>query len=292
LALEARFAPAVAALEVGQHLIVVYHLHRVQSWQDRSMRELFTRRVACRPNPIGLTLTRVVAISGSTITVVGLDAVNGSPILDIKPYKAIWDEPPVEPSRRAPVIALTGGPGGGKSTLIEDLSQDTRWAGRFVALPEAVQYARLLNISPQEKLLQRALVHLQIGLEDGLKRAFGAADSRFIVCHRGSLDPLAFWLERGWPEEEFFAFTLTTLDDHYRRYVAVIHLVTSADGVPQAYTRWPHAHRPEEAQEAIRLDRWLQRAWGGHPHYFRIDNAARDWPSKSHYAREILARFL
>jgi tRNA (Thr-GGU) A37 N-methylase len=98
LVLEPRFAPAVAALEVGQHLIVMYSLHRAEAWQEARMPELFTRRIACRPNPIGVTLARVVALSGSTITVVGLDAMDGSPILDIKPYKTIWDEPPVDPT--------------------------------------------------------------------------------------------------------------------------------------------------------------------------------------------------
>ena len=53
LVLEPEFAPAVAALEIGQHLIVVYHLHRVSKWDDRHMTELFTRRIASRPNPIG-----------------------------------------------------------------------------------------------------------------------------------------------------------------------------------------------------------------------------------------------
>ena len=66
------------------------------------MPELFTRRIANRPNSIGVTLTRIVALQGSTITVVGLDAINGSPILDIKSYQPIWDEPPVEPSARKP----------------------------------------------------------------------------------------------------------------------------------------------------------------------------------------------
>ena len=189
-------------------------------------------------------------------------------------------------------LVLTGGPGGGKSTLIEDLRQDPTWANRFVALPEAVQYTRFVNISPNEKLFQRAIVHLQMGLEDGLDHALGSADSRFIICHRGSLDPLAFWQQRGWPAKEFFEFTGTTLEDHYRRYAAVIHLVTSADGVPWAYTRWPQAHRPEEAEDAICLDQWLQRAWGGHPRYFCIDNEGRDWPAKSKEAREILTRLL
>jgi hypothetical protein len=195
-------------------------------------------------------------------------------------------------SNKRPVIVLTGGPGGGKSTLIEDLRQDPTWAGRFVALPEAVQYAQFVNISPNEKLFQRAIVHLQMGLEDGLDHALGSADSRFIICHRGSLDPLAFWQQRGWPEDEFFEFTGTTLEDHYRRYVAVIHLVTSADGVPWAYTRWPQAHRPEEAEDAICLDQWLQRAWGGHPKYFRIDNRGKNWDTKSQEAREILTHLL
>jgi len=100
LVLEPRFAPAVAALKVGQHLLVVYHLHRAEGWLDEWMEELLTRRIACRPNPIGVTLTRIVALGGSTITVVGLDAINGSPILDIKPYKPILDAPPVHPSER------------------------------------------------------------------------------------------------------------------------------------------------------------------------------------------------
>jgi hypothetical protein len=195
--------------------------------------------------------------------------------------------------KKRPVIVLTGGPGGGKSTLIEDLSHDPAWAGRFVALPEAVHYARFVNVSPQEKLFQRMIVNLQMALEDGLDRALGPGDPRPIICHRGSLDPLAFWLQRGWSEWEFFEFTGTQREDHYRRYAAVIHLVTAADGVPWQYTRWPQAHRPEEPDEAIRLDRWLQQAWSRHSNYFRLNNQGRDWKTKSKEARDILSsRFL
>jgi hypothetical protein len=193
---------------------------------------------------------------------------------------------------RRPVIVLTGGPGGGKSTLIEDLRRDPAWAGRFVALPEAVHYARFVNVSPQEKLFQRVMVRLQMALEDGLDRGLGSADRRPVVCHRGSLDPLAFWQQRGWPESEFFRFTGTRLQDHYRRYTAVIHLVTAADGVPWEYTRWPAAHRPESAAEALDLDRWLQQAWDGHPRYYRLGNEGRDWRAKSEAARHILSRLL
>jgi tRNA (Thr-GGU) A37 N-methylase len=51
LVLEDRFEPAVAALEVGQHLLVVYHLHRAPAWDARDTEELFTRRSALPAKP-------------------------------------------------------------------------------------------------------------------------------------------------------------------------------------------------------------------------------------------------
>ena len=98
LVLEPSLTPAVAALAVGEHLLVVYHLHRAEPWAVRHAGELLTRRMASRPNPVGVTLVRVVATEGSTVTAMGLDAIHGSPILDIKPYRPVFDAPPVEPS--------------------------------------------------------------------------------------------------------------------------------------------------------------------------------------------------
>ncbi|MBI5653946.1 MAG: AAA family ATPase [Chloroflexi bacterium] len=186
------------------------------------------------------------------------------------------------------VIVLTGGPGGGKTTLLEELARDSAWANRFVALPEVIFATHFLNITPREKLFQRVMVNLENGMEDAVARALGASDPRAILCHRGTLDPLAYWLDRGWAEEEFFAFTETRREEHYRRYTAVIHLVTAADGAPQAYKRFPEAHRPEKPEDAIRLDRLLEQVWRGHPRYFRIDNVGKDWAAKSKEARKIL----
>ncbi len=186
-------------------------------------------------------------------------------------------------------IVLTGGPCGGKSALIGELRADPAWAGRFLAWPETVSFVRIAGISPGEKLFERLVVNLAMALEGGLDRTLEPNDRRVILCHRGSFDPLAFWRQRGWPERAFFAFTGTTRESHYRRYAAVIHLVTTADGAPLEYTRWPHAHRPEEAEEAIRLDMWLREAWSGHPRYWCIGNTGRDWATKSREAREILS---
>jgi len=187
-----------------------------------------------------------------------------------------------------PVIAVTGGPCGGKTALIDELSRNPAWAGRFAALPEAIFTLRNVNISPREKLFQRVMVQMQMAMEDGLGCALENEGPRFILCHRGSLDPLAYWLDRGWPEEEFFEYTETSREMHFCRYLAVIHLVTAADGAIAHYKKYPQAHRPETPQQAIQLDRLLQQVWSVHPRYYRIGNDSRDCSAKAGKAREIL----
>jgi hypothetical protein len=189
-------------------------------------------------------------------------------------------------------IVLTGGPGGGKSTLIEELSHDPTSIGRFAALPETILTMGNVNISPQEKLFQRVVVQMQIAMEDGLVRALEPDDRRTILCNRGSLDPLAYWLERGWLEEEFFKFTRTTRAEHYQRYTAVIHLVTAADGAEQAYRHWPDAHRHETAEQSILLDNLLGKVWQDHPRYYCLDNNGISWYEKSEKAKDIIRMYL
>ena len=189
-------------------------------------------------------------------------------------------------------VALTGGPGGGKTALVQELARDPAWWGRFLALPEAILVVGRVGVSAGEVLFQRLMVEVQRALEDAVERALGAADRRLILCHRGTLDPLAYWLDRGWSEPEFYAFTGTSREDHYGRYAAVIHLVTAADGAAAHYSRWPDAHRPEQIEDAVRLDRLLERIWRVHPRYYRLDNQGRDWASKSAEARDILSSLL
>lgn len=187
------------------------------------------------------------------------------------------------------MICFTGGPGGGKTILIRDLASDPARRARFLVLPEAIAVVGRAGIPLSERLFQRLMVEVQRGLEDAVARSLEPDDRRFILCHRGTLDPLAYWLDRGWPEKEFFAFTHTSQEEHYARYAAVIHLVTAADGAAEHYRRWPEAHRLETIEDAIRLDRLLERVWCNHPHFCRIDNTGRDWIAKTAIARETLA---
>ena len=190
------------------------------------------------------------------------------------------------------IIALTGGPGGGKTTLIEEMAQDPSWRGSFLALPEAIIAAGRVGVPIRERLFQKLMVEIQRGLEDALVRSLDPSDPRFILCHRGTLDPLAYWLDRGWPEDEFFTFTGTKREDHYQRYSAVIHLVTAADGAEEHYASWPEAHRPEQIEDAIRLDALLHQVWRDHPRYYRLGNQGRDWAAKSEKARDVLSGLL
>lgn len=87
-------------------------------------------------------------------------------------------------------MGLTGGPNGGKTTLIKELRCDPAWSNRIVALTEAIFLIGRMGISTRERLFQKVMVHLQMAIEDGLDRSFEPSDNRIILCHRGSLDPL------------------------------------------------------------------------------------------------------
>lgn len=96
--LDERFpADATAGLEEFSHLDVVYHFDRVDPEQihtgarhprgraDWPAVGIFAQRAKARPNRIGLTTAEIVAVRGRTIDVRGLDAIDGTPVLDLKP---------------------------------------------------------------------------------------------------------------------------------------------------------------------------------------------------------------
>jgi len=85
-------------IEDFSHLIVLYYLHKsdkytylVKTPWDTRPHGLFTTRSPDRPNPIGFSVVKLVEKKGNKLKVKGLDAINGTPLLDIKPYLPIID---------------------------------------------------------------------------------------------------------------------------------------------------------------------------------------------------------
>lgn len=102
LHIDEKFIPAMRGLENFKYLIVLFHLDRsagfveeVHPMGDQSLpkRGVLATRSPCRPNPLGITVVEVLEIKGGEILVTGLDAIRGTPILDLKPYDEHFDSP-------------------------------------------------------------------------------------------------------------------------------------------------------------------------------------------------------
>jgi tRNA-Thr(GGU) m(6)t(6)A37 methyltransferase TsaA len=99
--LDPRWIVALHGLESVSHIVVLYWMHEARRdlvlqaphhYSER--RGTFALRSPVRPNPIAASVARLVRIEGNTLTVVGLDCVDGTPLLDIKPYFASTDAVP------------------------------------------------------------------------------------------------------------------------------------------------------------------------------------------------------
>lgn len=194
------------------------------------------------------------------------------------------------PMGRVPAIVLTGGPGGGKSTLMRELRAEDPHAKRWLLAPEAAPLLFQAGLGAREKSFQRAVVRPQMALEEICMET--ASPGQVLVCHCGTLDPLAYWLRNGWDEKEFFSLTHMSREEHFRRYFGVIHLQTAAIGAEAHYRRWPDAHRPETLAQAAETDRLCAHAWSAHPRYVLIENTDQDWPDKARAAHDLLTRWL
>jgi len=99
------FAPGLRDLAGFSHITLLYHLHRsagfeliVRPFLDTEPRGLFATRAPRRPNPIGLSTVRLLAVHEQFLEVEGVDMLDGTPLLDLKPYLPEFE--PAEEIRR------------------------------------------------------------------------------------------------------------------------------------------------------------------------------------------------
>jgi tRNA-Thr(GGU) m(6)t(6)A37 methyltransferase TsaA len=100
--LDARFAPGLKDVETCSNLVLLY-------WMDKAPRNLvlqvpghhggiqhgtFALRSPARPNPIAMSVVKLIGIKDGKLSVVGLDCLDGTPLIDIKPYFASTDSVP------------------------------------------------------------------------------------------------------------------------------------------------------------------------------------------------------
>lgn len=164
-------------------------------------------------------------------------------------------------------IALTGGPGGGKSTASELFKLEYK---DFISLvPEVATllfkggYPRVDSPLVIENI-QKSIFHVQNNLEDTYTTLF---PHHTLLCDRGTVDGGAYWPQG---PDDFFKTMGTTLKAELNRYDAVIFFETAAAG-GLAIDLGNHV-RNEDQRKAIEIDLRLKALWSQHPNFVYIKN--------------------
>lgn len=96
--LDKQYAAGLADLKGFSHIYLLYEFHMakrtaltVTPFMDTCPRGVFATRSPLRPNHIGISIVRLIDVEKNIITVQGIDILNGTPLLDIKPYIAAFD---------------------------------------------------------------------------------------------------------------------------------------------------------------------------------------------------------
>jgi predicted ATPase len=163
-------------------------------------------------------------------------------------------------------IALTGGPGGGKTTAADLFRREI--GEKVVIVPET---ATMLFVGGFPRLgewqaraaTQRAIFHAQVALEDIQGAHY---PNRILLCDRGTIDGAAFWPPEA--PQGFFAAMSTTPDEQLARYDAVIFFESAAVG--DIAIEGGNPTRTETNEEARQLDVRLREVWSKHPHFHFI----------------------
>ena len=97
--LDEKFMPGLKDLDGFSHIILLFLLHKISGYQlevvpfmDTLPHGIFATRSPKRPNRIGMSIVRMESVVGNIVQFKGVDMLNGSPLLDIKPYYSYFDQ--------------------------------------------------------------------------------------------------------------------------------------------------------------------------------------------------------
>ena len=184
------------------------------------------------------------------------------------------------PAHDARLVVITGGPGAGKTALVELARRDL--CEHVAFLPEAASIVYgggfpRRTLDTNRRAAQRAIFRVERELE---RDEVEQGTAGLILCDRGTVDASAYW--PGEPAD-FWREVGSTPERELLRYAAVLHLRTPPP--PEYNHRNPL--RIESAAEAARIDARIAAAWAAHPRRFVIDHR-RDFLEKANEAMRLI----
>jgi predicted ATPase len=183
------------------------------------------------------------------------------------------------PKHEPKLVVLTGGPGGGKTAILEMARR--YFCRHVVILPEAASiifgggFPRL-DTPAAKRCAQRAIYHVQRELE----RMAVESKAAVVLCDRGSIDGLAYWPGS---QRTFFEAVGTSFEEELARYSSIIHIE-----VPKSAALYhKNGIRRETVAQARAIDRRIARLWRAHPRQMLV-SAQAGFIDKAAYAIELL----
>ncbi len=173
------------------------------------------------------------------------------------------------PIQRRCRIALTGGPGGGKTTAADLFRREL--GEKVVVVPESATilfsggFPRYDEPNARRSA-QSAIFHVQRNVEDVQSARY---PDRILLCDRGTVDGGAYWPGEA---EGYFRSMGTTLEHELQRYDAVVFFETAA--VAGISIEGGNATRCESLTQAAALDRRLRELWSRHPRFSLVPHSA------------------